>query len=93
MSEQKSKPQTLIRSVTASTKPTKIADADSKRTGIYVQVTDSATAYITSNQSAPYTEGYKVSASLPFERSTTKGELWILTSSSTAACIVQIDTE
>lgn len=93
MTEETSKPRTLIRAITAKTTPQKIADIDPKRTGTYVQVTDSANAYITSEQNQPYTQGVKVTASLPFERATTKGELWILTSTSTTDCIVQLDSE
>jgi hypothetical protein len=58
-----------------------------------VQVTNGYTAYITSSQKNPYTEGVKVTASLPYESYTTTAELWILTASGTAACIIQEDSD
>jgi hypothetical protein len=92
MSEQKLASKTQIRSLSATTVPKKVCTLNLTRKGIYVQITDSGTAYITSAQNSAYTDGIKVTSSLPYENKTTTAELWILTSSSTAACIIQEDT-
>ena len=93
MSEQKLASKTIIYSITASTTPRRVCAPNPTRKRVYVQVTDSGTAYIVSKQNNAYTEGIKVTSSLPFEDVTTTADFWVVTSSSTAACIVQEDTD
>jgi len=93
MSEQKLASKILIHSLSATVTPQKVCTNNPTRKGISVQITDSGTAYITSGQNQPYTEGKKVSATLPYENLVATAELWILTSSSTAACIVEESTD
>lgn len=82
-----------IESLSASTTTKRVCRANPSRKRVYVQITDSGTAYIVSAQGKPYTEGIKVTSSIPYENVTSTGELWILTSSSTAACIIEQDTD
>ena len=81
-----------IYSLTVTADPIKLCTKNPTRLMIAVQVT-SGTAYITSGQNKPYTEGIQVTSSLPYSNDTTDAELWILTSTSTAAVIVQEDTD
>lgn len=93
MSEQKLASKIQIRSLTASTTPQKVVTSNPTRKCVYVQVTDSANAYVTDGQNKAYTEGRKVTATLPYENKTATGELWILTSTGTTACIIEEHTD
>lgn len=93
MSEKSLSSKTRIFSLTASTTPQRICAFNPTRKGLKVQVTNGYTAYITNGQSKPYTEGMKVTATLPYENTTTTDVMWILTASGTAACIIQEDTD
>ena len=93
MSEKNLASKTLIRSLSATTTPKRVCASNPTRKRVYVQVTDSGTAYVTNAQNSAYTDGIKVTSSLPFEDVTTTAEFWVVTSSSTAACIVQEDTD
>jgi len=93
MSENKLASKILIRALTAGTVAQRVCSSNKKRTRVYVQVTDSGTCYITSGQNQPYTQGMKCSATLPYENVTATAELWVITSSSTAACAIEEDTD
>lgn len=93
MSEQKLASKILIRYLLASTTPQRICASNPTRKLVYVQVTDSANAYVTDSQNKAYTDGRKVTATLPYENKTATAELWILTSTSTTACVIEEHTD
>jgi hypothetical protein len=93
MSEISLSKKTRIFSLTANTVAQRICADNPTRKGLKVQITDGYTAYIINAQNKPYTEGMKVTSSLPYENTTTTDAMWIITSSGTAACIIQEDTD
>lgn len=93
MSEQKLASKTIIHALAATTDPKKLCTSNPTRKLIAVHTSGNDVAYITSAQNNPYTEGVKVTATVPYENTTTTAELWIIASSGSNACIVQEDTD
>jgi hypothetical protein len=66
---------------------------DPKRKSLKVFDLSSNTVYITSAQNMPYTEGYPVTATIPYENKECKKRLWIIAATGTNDVRVQIDSE
>jgi hypothetical protein len=93
MSEPKLASKIKIRYLQASTTPKKVCTPNPTRKLVYVQVTDSNAAYVTDGQNKAYTEGRKLTATLPYENKTATDALWILTSTGTTECVIEEHTD
>jgi len=66
---------------------------DAKRTELKVFNLSSNTVYILSAQTQAYTEGYPVTAALPYDSSDPKEKLWIVAETGTNDVRVKISSE
>lgn len=66
---------------------------DLKRKSLKVFNLASNTVYITTAQPQLYTDGYPVTAALPYENKECKERLWIIASTGTNDVRVQVDSE
>lgn len=77
--------------VKAEVSPKLLCSANPKRTCVAAYNNGSVTAYVTSAQSKPYTEGRPIIAGADYVNDTTTAELWILTATSSSDIRVQED--
>lgn len=79
--------------ISVTTTAQQLCAKDSKRKSLKVFNLASNTVYITSAQNMTYTDGYPVTASLPYENKECKEQLWIIASTGTNDVRVQVDSE
>jgi len=70
-----------------------LCSKDKKRNSIKVFNLSSNTVYVLSAQNMKYTDGYPVTATLPYENVITKEALWIVAETGTNDVRVQVDSE
>lgn len=79
--------------LSVSTAMKELCAANPKRKSIKVFNLAANTVYICTEQPQLYTQGYPVTATIPYENKTFTGRLWIVASTGTNDVRVQVDSE
>lgn len=82
-----------IFALSVTTAAQQLCGKDPKRKSLKVFNLAENTVYVTSAQNMKYTDGYPVTASLPYENKECKERLWIIASTGTNDVRVQVDSE